>query len=301
MRETMDEPVWQDSRQHGMSVIWSGAAAAAILIAYAYVFYYEPLSERFSPYWNDKLIDILTLIPALAAGLLGTLLTLQFARDEPPRRVWFIFTLGWWWWVAGEIGGFVYDAIYYLVDYPELTFIDLCWLMGYFFFGLSLYYQVRLIYRTQENGKTVSYLVLIGFGLALTFGLTELALKAGLGEGISWLALYIAVLYPVFDITEGGAAVWLSFLFGRGVWGRPWWGLIAFAVADSINIFFWIGGEKWLSEQTVILLDTFSNTVYVMGYLLTAIAFLSMYNVIRYGPRERKTRPIGGAPQGRQG
>jgi hypothetical protein len=122
-------------------------------------------------------------------------------------------------------------------------------------------------------------------------------MAAGLGEGISWLALYLAVLYPVFDLTEGGAAVWLSSLFGRGVWGRPWWGLIAFAVADSINIFFWVGENEWLPERAVAILDLFSNTVYVLGYMLTAIAFLVTYNLIRYGPGERKTKPLGRTPQ----
>jgi hypothetical protein len=138
---------------------------------------------------------------------------------------------------------------------------------------------------------------LIGSGLAITFGLTKLTMAAGLGEGISWLALYLAVLYPVFDLTEGGAAVWLSSLFGRGVWGRPWWGLIAFAVADSINIFFWVGENEWLPEPAVAILDLFSNTVYVLGYMLTAIAFLVTYNLIRYGPGERKTKPLGRTPQ----
>jgi hypothetical protein len=284
----MNNPINQKPRQHGSSIIWSGIAAAIILIAFVYVYHFEPLNERLSPYWNEKLYDTLILIPAVAAALFGTLLTRQFTRDEPPHRIWLVFTLGWWWWVAGELSGFVYDEIY-PVEYPELTFIDLCWLMGYFFFGLALYYQFRLIYSAKKKRRSVLYLIWIGIALAVTFGLTRLAVTAGLGEGISWLALYIAVLYPVCDLTEGGAAVWLSLLFGRGVWGRPWRGLIAFAVADSINIYFWIGGGDRMSEQAAILLDTFSNTIYVLGYIFVAIAFLANYNLIRYGPGERKT------------
>jgi hypothetical protein len=299
MRGKMNNPIKQNPRQHSSSVIWAGTIAAVILIAFVYVYHFEPLSGRISPYWNEKLYDVLILIPAVAAALFGTLLTRQFTSDEPPHRIWLVFTIGWWWWVAGELSGFVYDEIY-PVEYPEITFIDLCWLMGYFFFGLALYYQFRLIYCAQKKRRSMPYLVLIGIGLAVTFGLTKLATTAGLGEGISWLALYIAVLYPVCDLTEGVAAVWLSFLFGRGIWGRPWWGLIAFAIADGINIFFWIGGGDQMSDRAYYILDTFSNTVYVMGYCLVAIAFLANYNLIRYGPGERKTRPTGGTPQAGQ-
>jgi hypothetical protein len=104
-----------------------------------------------------------------------------------------------------------------------------------------------------------------------------------LGKDTSWGALFLAVLYPVFDLFEGAAALWLFFLFGRGYLGRPWWGLISFTVADAINIFFWMGGYKWLSDPAYYQLDLFSNVAYVGGYLVTALAFLAAHERIERG------------------
>lgn len=263
--------------------VWMWAAVAAVnLVLFSWVYYFEPLTP-FSDYWNDKVGDVLTLIPALAAAILGIRLTRHFKPSEPPHRIWLTFTLGWWAWEGGELLGFVYDYYYWFTNYPELTFIDLFWLLGYIFFGLSLYYQFRLIYSYKHGRKTALYLSFIAVALLLALGLTQLALNAGLGEGYSWAALYLAVIYPVFDLFEGAAALWLFFLFGRGYLGRPWWGLIAFAVADAINIFFWMGGDKWVTTQTYTIVDLFSAVVYLAGYTITALAFLAAHVHIERG------------------
>jgi hypothetical protein len=266
---------------------WKWAVVAGMWLAvFGWLYWYEPiknLSFPLSDYWNDKAWDVMTLVAAFAAAMLGMRLTRHFKRSEPPHRIWFIFTLGWWAWVVGELLGFVYDYYYWYTDYPEFTFIDLFWILGYMFFGLSLYYQFRLIYSYKRGRKTPLYLSLIALALLLALALTQLALAAGLGEGYSWAALYLAVVYPVFDLFEGAAALWLFFLFGRGYLGRPWWGLIAFAVADAINIFFWMGGYNWMPEQTYLALDLFSNIAYLAGYLITALAFLAAHEHIEGG------------------
>ena len=270
--------------------VWKWAVISVIaLAAYGWVYFYEPLSFL-SDYWNNVAGDTLILIPALAAALLSARLTRHFKPSEPPYRIWLAFTLGWFAWVGGELLGFVYDYYYWSASYPEFTFIDVCWLAGYAFFGLSLYYQFRLIYNHKQERKTAVYFLLIALALLLTLGLTQLALAAGLGTGYSWPALYLAIIYPVFDLFEGGAALWLFFLFERGYLGRPWWGLIAFAVADGISIFFWIGGDKWLSNQTYQMVDLFAAVVYAAGYIISALAFLSANEHIEHGIASNATR-----------
>lgn len=253
--------------------LWiAGTFSAILLILYGWVYYFEPLTPV-SDYLNDKVGDALTLLPAVTAALLGTLLTRQFKPSEPPYRIWLTFTVGWWFWVGGELLGMVYDYFYWYVNYPEFTWIDLCWVMGYIFFGLSLYYQFRLIYsKSRRSWQYPGFVALAG---VIALGLTQWALAAGLGEGYSWPAVYLAVLYPVFDVFEGGAALWLFFLFGRGYLGRPWWGLIAFAFADSINIYSWMGGFDNVPENIYYAFDLFSALAYMAGYLITALAFLS--------------------------
>jgi hypothetical protein len=210
------KPILKHSRR-----VWKWAIVAGIILAaFGWIYYYEPLAF-ISDYWNDKASDVLTLIAALAAAMLATRLSRHFKPSEPPHRIWFTFALGWWAWVAGELLGFVYDYYYWSTANPEFTFMDLCWLLGYIFFGLSLFYQFRLIYRHKEGTKTFLYISFIALGLLVTFGLTQLALAAGLGEGSGWFGVYLSILYPVFDLFVGFAALWLFFLFGRGYLRTP--------------------------------------------------------------------------------
>jgi hypothetical protein len=265
-----------------------------MLAIYTWVYYFEPLTP-ISEYLNDKVGDSLVLIPAVLAAWWGTQLTRQFKPSEPPHRVWLTFSIGWWAWVGGEILGFVYDYFYWTTDYPELTLIDLCWSLGYIFFGLSLYYQFRLIYSWKTGRKSALYLLFIGLALAAAYGLAEWARRAGLGEGYSWFPLYLAILYPVFDVFEGLAALWLFFLFGRGYLGRPWWGLIAFALADSINIYSWMGGFDRTPDNIYNTFDLFSAIMYLAGYMITALAFFSAIRHIRAGLTKIMAAP---APEG---
>lgn len=276
------KPVIKHSRR-----VWKWAiVASAFLVIFAWLYWHEPITKlpiSDSDYWNDKAVDMITLGGALAAAMLGIRLTRHFQPSEPPHRIWLTFTLGWWAWVGGELTGLVYDYYYWFTEYPEFTFIDAFWLLGYLFFGLSLYYQFRIIYRHKSGRKTTLYFSFLIFALLFALGLTQLALAAGLGEGYSWAALYLAAIYPVFDLMEGAAALWLFFLFGSGYLGRPWWGLISFAIADAINIFFWMGGYNWISDPAYYQLDLFSNVMYVAGYLITALAFLAASERIERG------------------
>ena len=248
--------------------------AAVLLLLFVWIYHFAPIADEF---WNGQVIYYIIIVASLAAAISGTLLTRQFEKGEPPRRVWLTFTLGWWAWALGELTDLVYSFVY--ADYPEFTLIDACWVLGYLFFGLSLYHQFRLIYDRKKKMGTAYYLPVAALILLITAGFTQLAIQRGLGEEWSWAGVYLAVFYPVCDLVQGAAALWLSLLFGRGRWGRPWWALICFAIADAISTWFWIGGGADLSQETRNLIWLFSDTVYLGGYLLAALAFLSAYRL----------------------
>lgn len=245
------------------------AVFTVMLVVFIPVYQFEPFNSDF---WNYNAIYILDLVAALFAAGYGTILVRQFAPGEPPRRVWLTFVLGWWAWALGELLWIIYGLI--VPEFPDFTIMDICWTAGYFLFGLSIYYQQRLIAGKQR--KSYRYFIAVAVVLLVGMGLTLLAQKAGLGEGIHWSILYLSILYPVTDIAEGGFALKLSLLFGRGRMGRPWWGLIAFAVADAINIFFWMGGYDLFPEKVGNLLYLLSDTCYICGYMIVALGFLSI-------------------------
>lgn len=267
-----------------MQLLRIGAAVSVILLGLIlWVYYTELLSQTLSPFWNDKLLDILIFIPAIGAAIAGTLVVRQFEMGETPYRIWQAFSIGLWFWVAGELSGMVYDAIYWYVTYPDFRVTDIFWLLGYFFLGLSLYYQLRLVYGAQNKTGRRLYLGLFVLALLITAGLTNVAAKSGLGGESAWIILFISVLYPVFDLTEGAIAIWLSFLFGRGQWSRPWWGLILFALADSINTFYWLGGYDRIPVMAQTTLDVISLVMYPASYMVAGLALLSNYFILRYG------------------
>ncbi len=246
-----------------------------VLIASVVIMGFTVYWNWFSPaqdYWPQLVADGITVIPAVGAAVAGTLLLRQFERGEGPWAIWFWLAIGWWAWVAGELTGTGYDLL--KLEYGDLSVFDLFWVIGYLCFGLSLFYQIRNLSRSTKKTGILYFWVVVGIVLVATLILTQGALAAGLGEGISWFALYLAVFYPVCDLAIGVTALWLAFLFGRGVWGRPWWALIVFAIADGINIFLWIGGGAWLPEKVANFLDPLSATIYNAGYVVAALGFL---------------------------
>lgn len=257
--------------------------SVVLLILIVLVYYFEPFSQFLSPFWNNNPVDILILIPAIGAAIAGTLVTGQFEKGETPHRIWQAFAIGLWFWVAGEVSGMIYNAIYFDTELPDLSLTDLFWLLGYFYLGLSLYYQFRLVYGTQLRKGRLLYLGLFALALLITAGLTTLAANAGLGEGYAWIVLFVTVIYPVFDLTEGALAIRLSFLFRRGQWSRPWWGLILFALADSVNSFYWLGGYDLIPPDAQAALDFISLVAYPASYMIAGLALLSNYFILRYG------------------
>ncbi len=242
-------------------------ASAVIMAMTIYWNWFAPAGD----YYPLLVGDFLTILPAIGAAVAGTLLVGQFGPGEGPRAVWLWFAVGWWAWVAGEICSMGYDL--FRIPYGDLSVYDIFWTLGYLCFLLSLFLQFRNIYSGQKRLSWVFFLGGIAAVLLITLGFTQWALVAGLGEGMPWFALYLAVFYPVCDILAGVTALWLAFLFGRGTWGRPWWGLIVFAIADGINIFLWIGGDKVLPEKVVSFLDPLSSSIYNLGYIAAMLGF----------------------------
>lgn len=257
------------------------AAIGSVFLIALVLWLYQ--SQPFGDFWTDKVTDTLILATAVAAATAGTKFTSQFHPDEAPRRVWFMFSLGLWFWVAGEIGGMIDDALYWYTEYPGMTAADIGWLGGYAFIGLSLYYQYRLIFGRNNKRGTRYYLVLLLIALAAAAVLTNAAIRTGLGGDYAWPVLFITILYPVFDMMNGIGALYLSFLFGRGHWIRPWWGMILFAISDTINIFYWLGGYDLLPTALHLPLDLISLFFYMASYLVMAISFLSLFYMSHYG------------------
>jgi hypothetical protein len=250
---------------------------------YFSIFWMRPLPAP----WNDNVIYCLIILAAIPASGLGFLLSRQFKPEEPQRQIWAFFAWGWACWVLGEISSFIYSQIY--ATLPDITLSDLFWTAGYIFFGLSLYFQYALVYvrwsiDVRKKKKHLnSFFLVIMHALVFSLILTILLRQAGFDQEAVWFSTYLNIFYPICDLAAGAMALWFSYLFRRGILGRPWLGLLAFAVSDGISSWYWLGGYKLLTPDADSWLSLFTDILYISGYLITALACLSIFLVLRYG------------------
>jgi hypothetical protein len=251
--------------------------------------------------WNDNVIYCLIILAAIPASGIGFLLSRQFKPHEPQRQIWTFFAWGWACWVLGEISGLIYTQIY--ATLPDITLSDLFWTAGYIFFGLSLYLQYALIYiRWSINIRKrkiyiIYFFLIVVIAMLFSSILTLLLRQAGFDQGSKWFSTFLNIFYPICDLAEGAMALWFSFLFRRGVLGRPWLGLLVFAVSDGISSWYWLGGNMLVTPQVDSWLSLFTDILYIGGYLLTALACLSIFLVLRYGTGWQR-KEVGGEPVG---
>ena len=236
--------------------------------------------------WADNVIDCLIILAAIPAPGFGLLLTRQFTSSEPQRRIWLFFAIGWFCWVLGEVTGFVYSQIY--ATLPDITLTDLFWVAGYIFFGIAIYYQYVLIYVRGNiyggvRSARMGFVSAVLHTLLLPFIIAVILRQAGFNDQSTFMSTYLNVLYPTCDLVVGIAALWFSLIFRRGVLGRPWLGLLLFAVSDGISGWYWLGGQRLLTPGTDTALSVMTDLLYIGGYLFTALACLSIYLVTRYG------------------
>jgi hypothetical protein len=273
-------------------ILWIGYGLCAILLGLLVWLYYAELRNATATFWSNKFLNYIILVPAIGAAIAGTLLTRQFGKGESPHRIWRAFSIGIWFWVAGELSGLAYDALGVEALSPDFHLVDVFWLLGYFFLGLSLYYQILLVYGIRSKKSIFLFLGTIVAAFLLTIGLTNLTIKSGGGEGDSWAFLFVTILYPVLDLIEGATAIWLALLFRRGQWSRPWWGLILFALTDSIDAFYWSGGYDLIPVMAQSTLDFISLVTYPASYMVAGLALLSNYFLLRYAEDSGLLKPV---------
>ena len=271
-------------------LLMGGVLTAFALLAVLSWQYFVALQNDINAFWDGQFFNYITLVPALGAALAGSLVTRQFTKGERPYRIWMAFSLGMWFWFVGEISVIVFDFFPSGIVSPDFQLVDVFWLLGYFSLGLSLTLQLFSAYGVQQRRGLYIYTGMVVFAVLLASLLTEIVRK-GESED-SWSFLFVTLLYPVLDVLAGGTAIWLSLLFGRGRWSRPWWGLILFAITDAIDAFYWSGGYDLVSAAAQNTLDFISLVTYPASYMTAGLALLANYFILRYGMDSGLLKPV---------
>lgn len=99
---------------------------------------------------------------ALLGAALAIHIWLHFAPTDRPRAVWRNFALGLWMWVGAEI----IWALYLQVqgEVPAVSLADIPWVAAYCFFGATLLYQYRVVFRStleQERHFIIAAIAIV--------------------------------------------------------------------------------------------------------------------------------------------
>lgn len=265
--------------QRGRKIWWASMGSATLVtLIYILLYWYDFLPEALEYY----LADFLTLLAALSAAVVAILPWRQYHPGEAPRRVWGFFMLALWAWTIAQALRLALRPYY--ESFPDVFYFDFFWVAGYICFALALFYQYCSIYQptpAQQRLWVILGMVGVAAGVALLAWVVR-----GQGVGETWLGTFLYILYPVADVLVGGLGIQLSRLFGRGLWGRPWWGLAAFAVADTFWTWYDLGGVDWLAGLPGfwgVGVEFFFDVLYFDAYFLFAIACLAQFLALQYG------------------
>ncbi len=247
---------------------WIGSSA--ILLVYYLVYRFYPFAATL----NNLILNAGYLVCTISPAWVVTSIWRRYEKNEPHRRIWMYFMIGFWAWAMAEFTWVVYN--WFEAAVPDVNLSDPFYLIGYFFLTAAIAGQYRLIRRAPVKVE-VQVMILIWSGILIGTLLLLILTRSSGGVGAM-----LENLYAVSNFTLGLAGVLMLTVFQSGALGRPWWGFIAFSLSD---IFYaWIlqvGGSNPSVD-----LRALSDLVYMLSYLLIAYGFLQHYALLRFGPPE---------------
>ncbi len=260
------------------SKLTTGIIIAILVTAfYAYIYNFQPFP---SP-WNDVIGNWLFFLAPCVGAIYTTLLWRNFGKDEPPRRIWSYFALALWSWAIAEGIWAVYAL--FTDEVPVITIADLFWVLGTVLFAVSFYVQFVLLYPARvQRVQRIFLLVTIGI-LFISLATTTLMQRNPAAE-TSWGETFLAVFYPIADLGLAGAALLLWRLFGRGMWGRAWIGMVVITLSDAFYTGLTYTGQYQSSLESGNFLSMAADVLYLVAYLLLALACFSQWLLIHHGP-----------------
>jgi hypothetical protein len=231
----------------------------AIALVYGLQSLYPDLIGSFS--------NVITPVSAGGAFVSSLLCSRKYGykiRSHYFDRIWFLFTISMLLWAIGELTWAVYYFSNVPVPYPSIS--DYSYLGGYvtLLLGLSAYFKSFSSALTKRRlaialSTTVSCAVII----------FELVLPTEFAGNPSFLTVIDDQIYLIMDMALLSLTVLSVAIFSGGTMAR-WWTVLAAGFAMEI-----IGDEVFffLNANGTYYNGALSDPIYVMGYLLIALAF----------------------------
>ena len=164
----------------------------------------------------------------------------------------------------------------------RLGLADVFWVVAYVFFASALFHQFLAIHRSLQRGIIILVVCVLGTLIGAYAFASWLA--SVYGRPID-LDVLVNTFYGVGDLFLAMAALQLSVLFRSGALGRPWIGLLIFALSDSIYAWLDISGVYTWSVGLGNSLVLIKDLSYFAAYIAIALGCYLQYLLLTYGPR----------------
>jgi hypothetical protein len=213
-------------------------------------------------------------------AIIATLIWKRYDPVDAPRRIWVQLAIGLWLWSAAElIWGYLNVT---QGEVPE-GIADVFWISGYFFFAYALFVQYRILAHPTraEIGRLTLAVIL---SLVVLYALIYSIFTAAIGEPVN-MGTAINAFYPAGDFLLALVAVWLARHFRGGAFARPWWGFLAFSLADWLYAWIEMSGLYSWSVDHANILSTITDVVYLSAYLVFSLRILSQWALLKDGLR----------------
>jgi hypothetical protein len=267
----------KDSHRRAVTIMQGGIlTAAALLVLYVYTYWQTPLPG----FWSDLLTNLYGILAVGLSATAATAIWRRYKKSEKLFSIWRFFTLGLWTWLAADLVWAVYNMT--IVEVPEVSFADLFYILGYCFFFIALHRQYKLLFHPTPRQDA-----LITGGLTaaiLLLSLLSTLLISAPAPGTTKFSLLINDFYPVGDLAIAAVALIFVLKFGRGIFARPWLGLVIFTITDSLYAWLYASGNYAYSVLQGNLASFVTDSLYTAAYLILAILLLNHYLLLRFGP-----------------
>jgi hypothetical protein len=258
-------------------------AGSLIILIYALVFWLEPLSD----FANQLILGSLTLAASALVSIYATLIFRLLLPSDAPRGVWRNFAIGFWLWTVaeflwllrglsiGNVGGTA----------STLTLAHLFWFAAYIFFSIALYRQHRII-STPRHAHGIWVVFAVWGGVIAA----ALLMMWALGGSFDFLA-FLQYFFGFADLAVGIIGLSMLITFRGGALAWPWWGFLGLAVSNVLYAALDASMMAAASPTTILVLEMFSELIYLGAYLVLVFGFHKHYQLLRYGPAVDRPAP----------
>ena len=260
-------------------LIWLGGAGGILsLVLFIYLYQASPFLASVTNIVTSGMITIASILAALCSILVMR----QYGSGTPPRAIWLYFMLAVTGWAVAE-SLWLYAYIAGGQEAASLGLADVLWVLSYLFFIVALFRQYSLIYRPRQH-TSILYLVLAVSSVLIITHLFAAWLLNNNPEA-DRLETYVNTFYAVGDFALALGALVIAAAFRNGALGRPWLGLLVFAISDLLYAWLETSGlYAWSIDQGNIL-TTITDASYFAAYLVVAFGCYLQLILLRFGPR----------------